>query len=139
MTPMEPYSHIESQSFALNLGIDQLAYWQTKASRYEPSFPYSFWFSCLSKIISRAPRTTYLRKVPGRPTNAERRSREHLALEEVQVQMKAAGDADRNQQRDKTLILIMFRCGLRANMLGSTNRLVINVAVSPAARRIATS
>jgi len=56
-----------------------------------------------------------LRKVLGRPTNAERRSREHLTLEEVQALMKAAGNTGRHRHRDQTLILIMFRHGLRVS------------------------
>ncbi len=56
-----------------------------------------------------------LRKVSGRPTNAERRSREHLTQEEVQALMNAAGTMGRHRHRDKTLILIMFRHGLRVS------------------------
>ena len=55
-----------------------------------------------------------LRKVPVRPKNAEVRSREHLTLDEVEALMKAAGKVGRHQHRDRTLILIMFRHGLRA-------------------------
>jgi integrase len=62
-----------------------------------------------------SPPDNILRKVQGRPTNAERRSREHLTLEEVQALMKAAGEVGRHQHRDKTLILIMFRHGLRVS------------------------
>jgi type 1 fimbriae regulatory protein FimB/type 1 fimbriae regulatory protein FimE len=61
------------------------------------------------------PPDNILRKVSGRPTNAERRSREHLTLEEVQALMNAAGEVGRHQHRDKTLILIMFRHGLRVS------------------------
>lgn len=56
-----------------------------------------------------------LRKVPVRPKNAELRSREHLTLDEVGALMKAAGNVGRHQQRDRTLILIMFRHGLRVS------------------------
>lgn len=56
-----------------------------------------------------------LRKVPGRPKNTDVRSREHLTLEEVQALMKAAGNIGRHQHRDRTLILVMFRHGLRVS------------------------
>lgn len=61
------------------------------------------------------PPSNILRKVSGRPTNAERRSREHLTLEEVEAMMKAAGITGRHQHRDRTLILTMFRHGLRVS------------------------
>jgi len=54
-----------------------------------------------------------LRKVPGRPKNADVRSREYLTLEEVGTLMKAAGNVGRHRHRDKTIILMMFRHGLR--------------------------
>ena len=56
-----------------------------------------------------------LRKVPGRPKNAEVRSREYLTLEEVEALMQAAGNTGRHQHRDRTLILTMFRHGLRVS------------------------
>jgi integrase len=56
-----------------------------------------------------------LRKVPGRPRNADVRSREYLTLDEIQALMKAAGNIGRHQHRDRTLILIMFRHGLRVS------------------------
>jgi site-specific recombinase XerD len=56
-----------------------------------------------------------LRKVPGRPKNAEVRSREYLTLEEVEALMKAAGNTGRHLHRDRTLILTMFRHGLRVS------------------------
>jgi type 1 fimbriae regulatory protein FimB/type 1 fimbriae regulatory protein FimE len=62
-----------------------------------------------------SPPDNILRNVSGRPTNAERRSREHLTLEEVQALMKAAGNTGRHRHRDRTLILIMFRHGLRVS------------------------
>ena len=43
------------------------------------------------------------------------RSREYLTLDEVEALMKAAGSMGRHQHRDKTLILIMFRQGLRVS------------------------
>ena len=56
-----------------------------------------------------------LRKVPGRPKNIDVRSREYLSLEEVDTLMKAAGSTGRHQHRDRTLILTMFRHGLRVS------------------------
>ena len=61
------------------------------------------------------PPDNILRKVPVRPKNLDVRSREHLTLEEVNALMKAAGNIGRHQHRDKTLILIMFRHGLRVS------------------------
>jgi integrase len=53
------------------------------------------------------------RSVPGRPPNAELRSREYLTPAEVEKLVKAAGHG-RYGHRDATLILIAFRHGLRA-------------------------
>lgn len=57
--------------------------------------------------------TTVLRKVPRRPRNSERRSREYLTPSEVDLLTQAAGKVGRHRHRDKTLILMMFRHGLR--------------------------
>ena len=62
-----------------------------------------------------SPSDNILRKVPGRPKNEEVRSREYLTLDEVEALMKAAGNLGRHQHRDRTLILIMFRHGLRVS------------------------
>ena len=62
-----------------------------------------------------SPSDNILRKVPGRPKNGEVRSREYLTLDEVEALMKAAGAMGRHQHRDRTLILIMFRHGLRVS------------------------
>ena len=56
-----------------------------------------------------------LRKVSGRSKNATVRSREFLALDEVESLMKAASNTGRHQHRDRTLILTMFRHGLRVS------------------------
>src|SRR5690554_5154565 len=56
-----------------------------------------------------------LRKVPGRLKNAELRSREYLTEDEVKALMKAAASVGRHTHRDRTLILTMFRHGLRVS------------------------
>jgi len=54
---------------------------------------------------------------PAHQTNAERRSREYLTPREVDDLMSAAGRTGRHGHRDKTLILIAFRHGLRVSEL----------------------
>ena len=54
---------------------------------------------------------------PARQTNAERRSREYLTSAEVEALMSAAGRTGRHGHRDKTLILIAYRHGLRVSEL----------------------
>ncbi len=54
---------------------------------------------------------------PPRQTNAQRRSREYLTGEEVAALMSAAGRTGRHGHRDKTLILIAYRHGLRVSEL----------------------
>lgn len=61
------------------------------------------------------PPDNILRKVRGRPKNLDVRSREHLTLDEVKSLMNAAGDIGRHRLRDQTLVLIMFRHGLRVS------------------------
>ena len=56
-----------------------------------------------------------LRKVSGRPRNLDVRSREYLTIEEVEALIKAAGSLGRHRHRDRTLILMMFRHGLRVS------------------------
>ena len=58
-----------------------------------------------------------LRKVPSRPKNRDVRSREHLLPDEVDALMTAAGRVGRHPLRDKTLILVSFRHGLRVSEL----------------------
>jgi integrase len=53
---------------------------------------------------------------PRRNPNAELRSREHLMETEVERLMKAAGD-NRHSHRDRTMLLLVFRHGLRATEL----------------------
>ncbi len=56
-----------------------------------------------------------LRKVPSRPKNRDVRSREYLTREEVDALMSAAGKVGRHQLRDRTLILMSYRHGLRVS------------------------
>ena len=58
-----------------------------------------------------------LRKVPTRPKNRDVRSREHLLPDEVDALMKAAGNVGRHRLRDRTLILVTYRHGLRVSEL----------------------
>ena len=59
------------------------------------------------------PPDNILRKVSGRPKNADVRRREYLTPDEVEFLMKSAGSIGRHRHRDKTLILLMYRHGLR--------------------------
>jgi len=58
-----------------------------------------------------------LRKVPTRPKNRDVRSREHLLPDEVNALMKAAGQVGRHRFRDRTMILVAYRHGLRVSEL----------------------
>ena len=58
-----------------------------------------------------------LRKVPSRPKNRDVRSREYLLPDEVDALMKAAGQVGRHRLRDRTLILVAYRHGLRVSEL----------------------
>ena len=50
----------------------------------------------------------------GRPRNAEVRPREHLTPREVERLIHAAGQAGRHRHRDRVLLQLMYRHGLRA-------------------------
>jgi len=52
-----------------------------------------------------------------KPTNLSRRSREHLTAFEVDQVIHAAGEIGRYPHRDKTLILMAYRHGLRVSEL----------------------
>lgn len=54
---------------------------------------------------------------PRKPKNADVRSREHLTPGEVDKLISAAGKLGRHGHRDKTLILMMYRHGLRVSEL----------------------
>jgi type 1 fimbriae regulatory protein FimE len=58
-----------------------------------------------------------LRKVPTRPKNRDVRSREHLLPDEVDALIKAAGQVGRHRLRDRALILVAYRHGLRVSEL----------------------
>jgi site-specific recombinase XerD len=50
---------------------------------------------------------------PTKPRNKDLRSREYLRPDEVELLLKAAGKTGRHRQRDRALILLMYRHGLR--------------------------
>lgn len=54
------------------------------------------------------------RLIPTRKKNKVYRSREHLTPAEVTHLIEVAGERGRHQLRDRTLLLLMFRHGLRA-------------------------
>lgn len=56
-------------------------------------------------------------KPPVKPRNADRRSREHLTVGEVERLIAAAGKVARYGHRDATMILVAFRHGLRVSEL----------------------
>src|SRR2546421_10658729 len=70
--------------------------------------------------VARRPRPTIENgKVapPRRLPNRLRRSREHLTPHEVERLMKSAGSTGRHGHRDRTLILLAYRHGLRVSEL----------------------
>ena len=54
---------------------------------------------------------------PGRPKNAELRTREYLLPDEVKSMVARAGALGRHRTRDRTIILTMYRHGLRVSEL----------------------
>lgn len=54
---------------------------------------------------------------PPRQTNASRRRREFLTPEEIEKVLKASGQVGRHGARDRTLVLIAYRHGLRVGEL----------------------
>ena len=54
---------------------------------------------------------------PRKPKNADVRSREHLTPGEMDKLLAASGKLGRHGHRDKTLILVMYRHGLRVSEL----------------------
>ena len=70
------------------------------------------------KALERRSRATPSPAIPPRRTsNVSRRSREYLTPEEVEKILKAAAGAGRHGPRDRTLLLIAYRHGLRASEL----------------------
>ena len=66
------------------------------------------------KELNKTPFSAKLSNVPPKkPKNKERRSREYLSQTEIDKLRKAARSYGRHSHRDDTLILIMFRHGLR--------------------------
>lgn len=59
------------------------------------------------------PPTPTRRPMPTRPTNASVRGREYLTPHEMTELIKAAGQVGRHRLRDRTLILVGYRHGLR--------------------------
>ena len=61
-------------------------------------------------------RTNKLRNVPpGRRKNADLRTREYLTPDEVSALVAHAGKVGRHRTRDRTLILALYRHGLRVS------------------------
>lgn len=52
---------------------------------------------------------------PVKPKNKDVRAREYLRSDEVDLLLKAASKTGRHRQRDRALILLMYRHGLRAS------------------------
>jgi type 1 fimbriae regulatory protein FimB/type 1 fimbriae regulatory protein FimE len=67
--------------------------------------------------VKKAAPDNIFRKVPRRWKNRAVRSREHLLPNEVEALMKAAGQVGRHRLRDRTLILVTYRHGLRVSEL----------------------
>ena len=61
-------------------------------------------------------RTNVKRNVPpGRRKNSDLRTREYLTPDEVSALVKHAGSVGRHRSRDRTLILALYRHGLRVS------------------------
>ena len=64
-----------------------------------------------NRVLGRVP--------PRKPKNEDRRPREHLTEVEVEALAKAAGKRGRYGHRDRTMIMVCFRHGLRVGELVS--------------------
>ena len=69
-----------------------------------------------AKVIT-LPQPSFSGKMPQKPKNVDVRSREYLTPVEVDKLMTTAGKIGRHGHRDKTLILVMYRHGLRVSEL----------------------
>jgi site-specific recombinase XerD len=70
----------------------------------------------MPKVKSQTPFSAKLKtKPPMKPKNSERRTREYLTEQEIEHLRSIARKQGRNGHRDDTLILMMFRHGLRVS------------------------
>ena len=69
----------------------------------------------MTKSANQSPKMAKFQKKHQRQPNAKIRSREYLTRDEVDQLRKAARSVGRNGHRDDTLILLMFRHGLRVS------------------------
>ena len=75
--------------------------------------------AALRLVSDRAPLPIFGRVPPRKPKNTERRKREHLTEVEVEALAKAAGNCGRYGHRDRTMVMVCFRHGLRVSELVS--------------------
>ena len=73
----------------------------------------------LHSARSNLPTTVNGKVPPRRRKNTDSRPREYLTADEIERLMDAAGSVGRHRHRDKTLILIAYRHGLRVSELVS--------------------
>ena len=72
------------------------------------------------RLVPDPPPTPFFGRVPPRKAkNEDRRPREHLTEVEVEALAKAAGNRGRYGHRDRTMVMVCFRHGLRVNELVS--------------------
>ena len=72
------------------------------------------------RLVPDAPPLRIFGRVPPRkPKNTERRKREHLTEVEVEALAQAAGSCGRYGHRDRTMVMVCFRHGLRVSELVS--------------------
>jgi type 1 fimbriae regulatory protein FimE len=73
----------------------------------------------LEEVITMSGTSFSAKLPPPKPKNADRRAREYLTSTEVDQLMKAARHVGRYSHRDATLILLMYRHGLRVSEIGA--------------------
>jgi len=71
----------------------------------------------LRLVSDTAPQRFFGRVPPRKPKNKDRRKREHLTEAEVEALAKAAGSCGRYGHRDRTMVMVCFRHGLRVSEL----------------------